>query len=198
MRYAADHKAQTRERVLEEAAAAIRAHGPDGVGVAAIMRGAGLTHGGFYAHWPSKDALLADAIDWMFRDGAQAYFAEADAHDSRAVLGRYVDSYLSMRHRDGRARGCPVPILVGEQHRLPVTARDRFAAATVRMMARVRALLERAGVEEAETRAASAVAEMVGAVALARVADDAAAKALLAAALASVRGKLDLTPTHPE
>ena len=192
MRYAADHKAQTRERILREAAAAIRADGPEHVGVARLMQGAGLTHGGFYAHWPSKDALLADAIDWMFADGKTHYFADADAQDPRVVLSRYVDGYLSMRHRDGRARGCPVPILAGEQHRLPDAARARFAAAVTRMTARIAVLLERAELDDAGTRAASAVAEMVGAIALARVADDAAAEALLASARASVRTKLAL------
>ena len=192
MRYAAGHKAQTRERVLREAAAAIRADGPERVGVAALMARAGLTHGGFYAHWPSKDALLADAIDWMFADGATHYFAGADAQDPRVVLARYVDAYLSMRHRDGRRRGCPVPILAGEQHRLPEAARARFAAAVTRMTARLAALLKRAGVDDPEGRAGSAVAEMVGAIVLARVSDDAGAAALLAAARASVRVKMAL------
>lgn len=192
MRYAADHKAQTRARVLREAAAAIRSQGPDRVGVAALMRRAGLTHGGFYAHWPSKDALLADAIDWMFADGATHYFAGADEQDARAVLDRYVAGYLSMTHRDRRDRGCPVPILAGEQHRLPTLARARFAAAVGRLTARLTGLLTRADVDDAHGRATAAVAEMVGAIGLARIADDADAQALLAAARASVRCKLGL------
>lgn len=193
MRYATDHKAQTRERVLREAAAAIRADGPDRVGVAQLMSRAGLTHGGFYAHWSSKDALLADAVDWMFVDGA-AFFDGAEALEPRAVLDRYVAGYLSMTHRDSRERGCPVPILSGELHRLPAEARARFAAAVKRMTARIARLLDRAGVGGSGERAASVVAEMVGAVGLARVLDDReAAEALLAAARASVRAKLDLT-----
>ncbi|WP_375391682.1 TetR/AcrR family transcriptional regulator [uncultured Sphingomonas sp.] len=191
MRYCSEHKAQTRERVLAAAAAAIRADGPERVSVAALMACAGLTHGGFYAHWPSKDAFLADAIDRMFADGAATYLADPDA-DPREVLARYVDDYLSMTHRDGRARGCPAPTLAGEQHRLPEQARERFAAAIVRMIGRVGGLLERGGIDEPQARAASAVAEMVGAVALARVMAAEPAEALLAAARRSVRAKLDL------
>lgn len=198
MRYACDHKAQTRERVLTEAAAAIRAEGPDRLSVAALMSRAGLTHGGFYAHWPSKDALLADAIDRMFADGAP-YFTDADSQDPRLVLERYVAGYLSMAHRDGRERGCPVPILAGEMHRLPDLARLRFCAAVKRMRERLAGLIERAGVDDAPGRATSAVSEMVGAVGLARATDDpAAAEALLAAARRSVIAKLGIAdPLRP-
>lgn len=195
MRYGPDHKAETRARVLAAAAAAIRDDGPDRVGVAALMKAAGLTHGGFYAHWPSKDALLADAIDHMFAEGQAAWFDDAGAHDPRGVLSRYVDGYLSMSHRDRRARGCPVPILAGEQHRLPAAARQRFAAAVARMRTRIAAQLSRAGVDQAEARAGCAVAEMIGVIGLARVTDDRAAAAeMLAAARASVRAKLMLDP----
>lgn len=191
MRYGRDHKAQTRERVLAAAAAAIRQDGPDRLGVAALMSRCALTHGGFYAHWPSKDALLADAIDHMFADGAPFFAAEAS--DPRAAVDRYIAAYLSMAHRDGRERGCPVPILAGEQHRLPPAARERFGAAVARMKARLAAELARAGVDDAARRASGAVCEMVGTVAVARLTEDEAeAETLLADARRSVRAKLGL------
>ena len=193
MRYGRDHKAQTRERVLDEAAAAIRADGPDKMSVAALMNRAGLTHGGFYAHWPSKDALLADAIDHMFVDRASCFAQAAAAHDPRLVLERYVAGYLSMTHRDGREHGCPVPILAGEMHRLPDGARQRFCAAVTRMRERLASLVERAGIDDAPARVASAIAEMVGAIGLARATDDrVAAQALLDGAHRSVIVKLGL------
>ena len=68
MRYSNEHKAETRRRVLKEAAQEIRAKGPDGVAVAGVMARAGLTHGGFYAHFESKEAMIADAIGTMFDD----------------------------------------------------------------------------------------------------------------------------------
>ena len=198
MRYDRDHKAQTRERVLKEAAAAIRAQGPDRLGVAALMSRAGLTHGGFYAHFASKDELLAEAVDYMFADAATAFFTETDNMDPQAVLGRYVDYYLSMLHRDARDLGCPVPILAGELHRMPDVARTRFVDAVDLMKARLVALLERAGVRDAEERAQSAMAEMVGAISLARVMDDrAAADKLLGSARRSVRNKLNIAGAEP-
>lgn len=179
--------------MLRAAAQAILTEGPDRVGVAALMRSAGLTHGGFYAHWPSKDALLADAIDLMFADGADTFFAHADAREPREVMRRYVAGYLSMAHRDGRERGCPVPILAGEEHRLPEVARARFAAAVTRMRERLASLLERAGIDDPVARAAGAVAEMVGAVVLARLTRDRAdAEALLTAARRSVEARLGI------
>ncbi|MGI4879673.1 MAG: TetR/AcrR family transcriptional regulator, partial [Janthinobacterium lividum] len=75
MRYDGEHKAQTRERVLKEAAAAIRSEGVDRIGIAQVMARAGLTHGGFYAHFTSKDDLVTQAIDYMFEDRYAAFFA---------------------------------------------------------------------------------------------------------------------------
>src|SRR5580692_7229720 len=102
VRYSSEHKQETRERVLVEATKQIRAHGPLGVGVADIMKRAGLTHGGFYAHFKSKDALVAAAITKMF-DGARSRWARATTtRDARSGLAAYIDSYLSAEHRDGR------------------------------------------------------------------------------------------------
>ena len=191
MRYTSEHKAETRARVLKEAAAALRAKGPERLGVAAVMSRAGLTHGGFYAHFASKDALLAAAVDHMFAEVRNSFFPEGETIDARSALRRYTARYLSMRHRDARDQGCPVPILAGELHRMPEGARERFVAGLGRMTQRLTGLLERAGVADPQPRAASAVAEMVGAISLARLTDDrAAAEALLADALRSVRRKL--------
>src|ERR1700754_2740159 len=107
MRYGEDHKEQTRARVLQEAAREIRAKGPDGIGVAAIMARAGLTHGGFYAHFKSKDALVAAALDTMFEDMRARFERRASDADPRTALRAYVDFYLSAMHRDARDRGCP-------------------------------------------------------------------------------------------
>ena len=196
MRYDSEHKAQTRERVLTEAAAAIRAEGPDRVGVAALMKRAGLTHGGFYAHFKSKDDLLAEAVDHMFAEAYAAFFADSDARNPRDVLSRYVEYYLSTQHCDARDHGCPVPILAGEMHRMPELAKRRFSAGVERMRTRMAGLLEHAGVEDARARAESAVTELVGTICIARVMDDpGSAGALLAAARRSVRRKLDLGQT---
>ena len=92
MRYDSEHKARTHARLLKEAAATIRAVGPDGIGVAGLMAKAGLTHGGFYAHFKSKDDLVAQAITRMFDDSRALFEARiegrAPADGLAAMLAR--------------------------------------------------------------------------------------------------------------
>ena len=193
MRYDSDHKAQTRERVLKEAAAAIRSEGVDRIGVAQVMARANLTHGGFYAHFASKDDLVTQAIEYMFEDRYAAFFADLGDVDPRAALNRFVDRYLSMRHRNAPEHGCPVPVLAGQVAQLPEAARARFRLALDRLTGGVASLLERAGAADAKITAAAVIAEMVGAVALARVElDEGRAEHLLQAVRESVRGRLGL------
>ncbi|GAC1421579.1 MAG: TetR/AcrR family transcriptional regulator [Novosphingobium sp.] len=193
MRYDSEHKARTRERVLKEAAAALRTNGSDRLGVADVMNRAGLTHGGFYAHFKNRDELLGEAVGYMFKDRYDHYFADSETAEPRAALQRFVDSYLSMRHRDARDTGCPIPILAGELHRLPEAARGRFDSAVHRITDGIATLLERMTIEAPRQRAVSAVAEMVGAIAIARtLATLAESEELLATAKASVETKLGL------
>lgn len=192
MRYGRERKALTRDRVLREAAAAIRVDGPDRLGVAALMGRAGLTHGGFYAHFGSKDDLLEHALDYTFEDAFLTFFMDTELRDARAVLSEYVDFYLSAEHRDGRERGCPIPILAGEAHRMPVRTRERFSAGLTLMREQLAVLLERAAIPDAAERANSALAEMVGAISMARASAPGAAECILRAARRSVREKLDI------
>lgn len=193
MRFDTEHKAKTRDRILKEAAAAIRLEGPDRVGVAAIMSRAGLTHGGFYAHFKSKDELVAQAIGYMFEERYAAFFARLDAPDPRTALASFINSYLSMRHRDAIDRGCPVPVLAGDIPRLPVAARAAFVAAVDHLTEALTKLLEEIGVADAPLRASSTLSEMVGALALARVQPSTAkAEALLAHSRQSILGAFDL------
>ena len=194
MRYGSEHKAQTRSRVVQEAAAAIRADGVERIGVAQIMARAGLTHGGFYAHFESKDDLIAQAVEYMFEDRYAAFFKHLDDPDPRAALRRFVDFYLSMRHRDAPDRGCPIPGLAGQVAHMPERARNRFQLAVDRLTDGVATLLERAGEEHAADTAMSVVSEMVGAIAVARtLTDEKKAERLLANARESVCLKLELS-----
>ncbi|MGH8080248.1 MAG: TetR/AcrR family transcriptional regulator, partial [Lysobacter sp.] len=106
MRYDSEHKLKTRERVLAVAAEAIRDQGPHRVGVAAVMSEAGLTHGGFYAHFASKDELITAAIDHMFLDARGRFdrYASSDKPPAQ-VLSGYIDFYLSRGHRDAMGKG---------------------------------------------------------------------------------------------
>lgn len=197
MRYSDTHKAATRERVLKEAAKEIRAKGPDNVGVAGVMARAGLTHGGFYAHFASKDALVQEAIGTMFAD-ARARSDKVDAKgDPRAVLRAYVDFYLSPGHRDSRDRGCPLPTLSGDFARAHPATRERFGAGVVGIANRLAAPLAKLGYADADAESRVLVAQLVGAVALARaVGDRALSDAMLADSHANLVARYGLETTQ--
>jgi TetR/AcrR family transcriptional repressor of nem operon len=193
MRYATDHKQETRRRLLREAAREIRAKGPNGVAVSGIMARAGLTHGGFYAHFKSKDELVAEAIGTMF-DDARARFDKSAADVAPAVaLDDYVAFYLSPAHRDARDRGCPLAALGSDLPRLEGSARTRFAAGLETLTSRIADALARHGSQQAHVDAASMVAELVGALSMARaVSDPAQSDAILARSAQAIRARLGL------
>jgi TetR/AcrR family transcriptional repressor of nem operon len=174
MRYDSEHKERTRQRVLSEAAAAIRAHGPDGIGVAGLMAKAGLTHGGFYSHFKSKDDLVAQAISRMFEESRLKFAAHTEEKDPAVALGRYIDMYVSQRHRDAPENGCPLPALSGDLARMPAKARKRFTAGFAALAENIAGRLKELKKPAPEQMAESMLAEMVGAIALSRALEDAA------------------------
>lgn len=193
MRYDATHKQQTRQRVLRVAAKAIRSEGAHRVGVAGVMREAGLTHGGFYAHFDSKDALVAAAIGQMFEESLMHWERETQGRGDADGLAAYIDLYLSEKHRDRPGAGCPIAALACELPRLDAAAREAFVAGSRRLTDALSQPLSRLGHADAPTLAASALAEMVGALALARCESDRArSDALLAASRSALHRRLGL------
>lgn len=172
MRYDSEHKDRTRGRVLKAAAQAMRKRGPHRLGVAQVMSGAGLTHGGFYAHFSSKDDLIAAAIDQMFEESRARFLRESDARPPGQALAAYIDFYLSTAHRDSVSAGCPIPILAGDVRRLSKAARARFAAGMGRLVQILADQIRKLGLAEAELTAASVMGELVGALSLARCEPD--------------------------
>lgn len=172
MRYDSEHKHRTREKVLKAAAKAIRARGPHRVGVAAVMGKAGLTHGGFYAHFDSKDALVAAAIGQMFAETRSTWDRVTQGKPPAQALVTYIDFYLSTAHRDAMSAGCPIPILAPESPRLSRPSRDQFVAGVGRLRERFRGQLELLGIANPQAEASSMLAELVGALALARAEPD--------------------------
>jgi TetR/AcrR family transcriptional repressor of nem operon len=193
MRYDDNHKARTRARVLAEAAAAIRSKGVERVGVAEVMGGAGLTHGAFYAHFDSKDDLVAQAITHMF-DASHAWFLKhTEGREPADALSNYVDAYLASSHARDRAHGCPIAALSGDLPNLPELARARFTDGTERFVAGFAKLLKAYGAKNADALAWSAMAEMVGALALSRtVSDPERAAEILRNSRAMVRSRIGL------
>jgi len=194
MKYPDDHKAKTRERVLREASRAIRVEGADRMSIAAVMKAAGMTVGGFYAHFDSKDDLIAEAVNFMFVERYAEFFEHLSEPDPREALNRFVEFYLSMRHRNAASGGCPIPALAGQAPSLPPAARDRFLLAVERLTRGVAGRLEAMGIAGAREIATAAMAEMIGTIILARLnRSEEEAKSMLETTLHSVKTKLGLT-----
>src|SRR5689334_24740718 len=177
-------KEATHDRIVEAAGRAIRRSGYDGTGVAEIMKDAGLTHGGFYAHFDSREAMLAEAAD---RAGAEAVAASeriAAAASPREALAELVRAYLSKEHVEDIETGCPVAALGSE---MPRQAPEVRRAATRRIKGMIDLVARQSpdwGQPQAHERALVTVATMVGALILSRAVDDAKlADAIRAAAL---------------
>lgn len=174
MRYDAQHKQRTREKVVAATAKAIRRHGPESIGIASLMGQVGLTHGGFYAHFSSKDDLLREAILWMF-DESYALLLEAlkDLTPTQRLVA-LVERYLSPEHCEQRDMGCPMAALSGDLPRMTQTVRAAFLEGAKRSLNRLASLLEEAGYADTQALALSIQSEMLGAVALARAMPDTA------------------------
>src|SRR5271167_3378700 len=193
MRYDADQKQRTHSQILTEAATAIRAKGPDRMVVAEVMNKLGLTHGGFYAHFASKDDLIAQAITSMFDQGSARFLHLTAGVEPRHALQAYVDWYLSAAHRDTPGGGCPLAAVSGDLPRLPEAARLRYSEGVERLAARVAQLLKTLGAKNAESLALSAISEMAGAMTLARaVADPARSNQILRNSRETVKARLSL------
>ena len=169
------HKERTHARILEEAASAMRLHGADGISVAGLMKRAGLTHGGFYAHFASRDALVLDAVDRMLLDSRSLVEASLGGRDAADGIAALIDAYLSERVRNAPERGCPLPGLTGEAPRMPAAARARFNEGVEHFQRTLATAFEALAKPEPDVLARSVLAEMVGAMSLARAASDEAA-----------------------
>jgi TetR/AcrR family transcriptional repressor of nem operon len=199
MRYSGTHKEETRNRIVAVASRQVRARGPDGVSVAEVMAEAGLTHGGFYAHFKSKDALVAAAIEAAF-ENRRAYFRTLpEAVDAPAFLDRFVDSYVSATHRDRPERGCPIATLSSDIPRQGEAARAAFDAGVKGLIHTISSRLTVGAPEDRDALAGSLVAEMAGAVALARaVSDPDLSDRLLDKSRRSVKARMGLPISSPE
>jgi len=173
MRYDDNHKERTRARLLAEAAC-----GDSEQGCGARRRGgghggAGLTHGGFYAHFKSKDDLVTQAITPMFDVSYARFLSHTEGREPAEALSNYtIDAYLATSHRLDRAHGCPIAALSGDLPNMPELARARFTDGTERLVAGFAKLVKRLGAKNAEALAWSAIAEMAGALALSRTVPD--------------------------
>jgi len=197
MRYDTEHKQRTHERVVKAAAKAIRAKGPDRVGVADVMADVGLTHGGFYAHFDSKHDLIAAAIGQMFDEARERLDAATTDRAPRAALANYIDFYLSPGHRDARRHGCPVAALSSDVPRLNTKMRGEFASRRARFCGVLADLIRQTGRDDADAEADSMYAELTGALSIARMEPDGArSDAILERSRRAIKRRLGLATTE--
>jgi TetR/AcrR family transcriptional repressor of nem operon len=175
-------KAQSRERILKEAADQIRDGGLESVSVGKLMKSVNLTHGGFYGHFESRADLLAQALRQALGDGVRRSAAREKSARSRGFAG-FISDYLSSSHRDSRSTGCAVSALVSDVGRADAQFRAVMSGSIEDYIAEARRHLG----DNDDSRAMLAVSAMVGALALSRVITDPARSDDL---LSSVREQL--------
>jgi len=179
MRYAPGHKARTREKILEAAGRVFRRRGFEGAGVDEVMREAGLTPGGFYAHFRSKEELLGEALAQSASRMEEASRARLDGLSGGDWLNAFVEWYLSRAHRGNLEAGCPLAALVSEVARSSESVKDRFESILTVLSANLSA---RVGDGLAEDRSLAILALCIGGLGMARsVRDEALADRILAA-----------------
>jgi AcrR family transcriptional regulator len=172
----------THDRIVEVAARTLRRNGYAGVGVADVMKQAGLTHGGFYAHFASRDALLAEAIDRAGRDTAAALGQHVDGSRARgeSPLRALVEHYLSEAHLSGTESGCVVAALGSEMPRQPAALQGPSVERVRKLIALVQRALPPGGNRK---QAMVIAATLVGSLQLARaLGANAQGKVMLSAA----------------
>ena len=188
-------KETSHERIVAAAARAIRRGGFQGVGVADIMKEAGLTHGGFYAHFSSRNALLAEALERAGQDTAARIRDDLATRQSRGAspLRALVEGYLSDRHLGDIETGCAVAALASEMPRQTPEVREAAAQRVRAMVAAVRRALPK----DAPADSGAAIAsQLVGALQLARaLGDNAQGQAFLKASRRSLLAQYDRNPS---
>jgi AcrR family transcriptional regulator len=169
MRYSKDHKSATRRRILEAAGRRFKQDGIDGSGVAAVMSDAGLTNGAFYAHFASKEDLVANVLADQLRSQRKSF---DDQPSDRAGLEAFVRAYLSPEHRDQFADGCPSAALLDEIARRTTDTRDVFTDEVMGVVDDIASRLDPTDVETARADALTIFGLMVGTLQLARALTD--------------------------
>jgi len=165
MRYSQDHKAQTHQRIIKEASARFRRDGISATGLQPLMKALGLTHGGFYSHFDSKDELVEKALR---ESGAQVDGLCAQLFAEDQPLDAFIDTYLSEWHQTSPHEGCPLPTMSSE-----LGLRGQPSPTTDAVLnARLEQIQNTLGGESAADRSIVIMATLLGALVLARSVED--------------------------
>jgi TetR/AcrR family transcriptional repressor of nem operon len=172
MRYTKAHKQRTRKQILEAATRAFRAKGLRGTSIPKLMGQVDLTHGGFYAHFNSKEDLIAEACAQSLIKSSERLVDSLGKASPGETLRTIVNAYLSPEHRDNPAGGCVIPSLAGELSRESDAVRRAFTQALERYVAQLAPLLSSSATSAADDAVLALVAGMAGGILLARAVDD--------------------------
>lgn len=170
MRYSKDHKTETHERIVKNASVRLRERGAAGLGVAELMKEAGLTHGGFYAHFTSRDALIGEAFVHAMEQAAKRWRKRADEAPEGKELAAVVNGYLTAAHRDDVGNGCALPALGAEVSRATPKIRKAVAAKLDDMIDVIAGQMPGPTDKTARREAIGSLATMMGALLMARMA----------------------------
>ena len=163
-------KAESHDRIVQVAATRFRENGVEGVGVADLMKDAGLTHGGFYRHFASRDELVAEAIERALGEGSQAVTAVAQAQG--CPLDALVDGYLSIAHRDTLATSCAITTLAADVARANQKTRSAYTRQVGNYLELLTKLVSGSTPGTRRRKALAALSTLVGAVSMARAVND--------------------------
>jgi TetR/AcrR family transcriptional repressor of nem operon len=170
MRYSKEHKQETHARIVKKASVRLREKGAHGIGVADLMKEAGLTHGGFYAHFDSREALVIEAFAYAMDRSTERWRKMAEQTPPDKRLAAIVETYLTPVHRDDPGHGCAVPTLGAEIARESPKTRKAFAAKLEQMIDMIADQVADQPRKTARKQAAAALATMIGTLVLSRIA----------------------------
>jgi TetR/AcrR family transcriptional repressor of nem operon len=170
MRYSREHKFETHARIVKRASVKLREKGAHGIGVADLMKDAGLTHGGFYAHFDSREALVIEAFTHAMDRSTERWRKLSDETPPDKRLSKIVNGYLTSDHRDDPGHGCAVPTLAAEIARESLKTRRVFAGRMEQMIDLLAAQFHGLPRKAARKQAMAALATMMGSLVMARIA----------------------------
>ena len=170
MRYSREHKQETHDRIVRKASVRLREKGAHGIGVADLMKEAGLTHGGFYAHFDSREALVIEAFAFAMNRSMEHWRKISGEVAPEKRLALIAESYLSALHRDDPGHGCSIPALGAEIARESPKTRRAFAGKLEEMIEMIADYIPRVPRKAARKQAIATLATMAGTMLLARVA----------------------------
>ena len=170
MRYSKEHKQETHARIVKKASVRLREKGAHGIGVADLMKEAGLTHGGFYAHFDSREALVIEAFAYAMDRSTERWRKIAEETPADKRLATIVENYLTPVHRDDPGHGCAVPTLGAEIARESLKTRKAFAAKLEAMIDMMADQILDVPRKSARKQAVAALATMIGTLVLSRIA----------------------------